>query len=96
MMKVWKFSLDTKVMMPLSAKILTVGGQGDDLFVWALVNPDERMVEHTFLIVGTGHAIPDEQFDPVSQVPKFAGTIFLHDRQLVIHVWEVATLVWKE
>lgn len=87
MRKVWKFpvQLDDRVnvRLPMGSTILTVDMQADELCLWALVNPDQRIHEvRTLRIAGTGHPITDEAVDHL-------GTFFLHDRALVFHVFEV-------
>ncbi len=84
--KVYKYGLRLMdlscIRMPKNAKILTVGVQGGDVFLWALICPSEiETEERTFRIAGTGHEISNGKFE-------FIGTVFLHGDQLVLHVFE--------
>jgi hypothetical protein len=64
MNRVFKYPLPVQgtvdILMPYGARILTIGAQGEDMFVWALVNPDLELEHqtHRFHIVGTGHPCP--------------------------------------
>ena len=87
MKTVWKFPVQiddrVNVRLPMGATILTVDMQGDQLCLWALVDPDASLNKvRTLRIAGTGHPITDEAVDHL-------GTFFLHDRALVFHVFDV-------
>lgn len=59
MKTIWKIELtghSTVVQMPVGAEILHVGHQGgDELFVWALVDPTKPNGDRLLEAVGTGH-----------------------------------------
>ena len=64
MKKVYKYELDfeqkniTTVFIPTDSKILEIGLQGDDLFLWALVDTlNEKVEEIKIEIYGTGWEI---------------------------------------
>ena len=68
--------------MPENAEILSVAAQGDDICLWARVNPNAERVNRTFLGFGTGHDIPD------NLQLQFVGTAHLSDGALVFHIFE--------
>lgn len=71
----------TEVSMPRGAKVLSVGVQGDGVFMWALIPQLSHLSEpRRFLVVGTGHLWPLTAFGP------FIGTVFLG--ALMFHVFE--------
>ena len=72
-----------KFQMPKGAKTLTVQNQNGWPQFWALVSPNEPMVEREFHLFGTGHDLNDD-IDPNAYV----GTFQMHDGQLVLHVFE--------
>jgi hypothetical protein len=83
MNQVWKFELnldDSPIEMPCVAQPLSVGFQGDTLFLWALVDPNEKMEKRKFITRGTGHNILEDN-------PYFIGTAPYNT--LVFHVFEV-------
>lgn len=81
---IWKYTLHpkTELEMPKAAEILTVGIQGDDIVMWAKVNPEAPLETRTFLGFGTGHDLPD-------QIPlKYVGTTLFTGHNLVFHIFE--------
>ena len=56
---IWKYRLDMmdtqNVLIPKEAELLSAQMQGDDLMLWALVNPDEPKRVRTIEIIGTGN-----------------------------------------
>lgn len=80
---IWKFPLagDGTVMMPIGAKILTVHGQGNDICVWAEVDPRMDKVERLLSVYGTGDPLPDNP-------GNYLGTAMLMGGALVFHVYE--------
>lgn len=84
---VWKYPLEvplTTVAMPMGARVLHVGAQGDVVTLWALVEPDRKLLDRQFLVVGTGW-----EFDLGHPVPdaEYRGTALRRDG-LVFHVFE--------
>ena len=85
--EVWKYDVEPdefELMMPRGAKVLSVGVQQNRVQMWALVDPDEPMVQHRFRLAGTGHQIkdPDEL--------RFVGTFQMHGGALVFHLFQRA------
>ena len=80
---IWKFKVDRTevVLLPEGAKVLSVGVQGNDLVLWALVNPKAKSVEALNLkVIPTGDMIPD------GEVLDFIGTVHFPG-PLVFHVF---------
>ena len=46
------------VRMPRVAKIVLIGSQHHQAFLWALVDSESPLVERRFRLIGTGHPIP--------------------------------------
>lgn len=71
------------VEMPHGARLLSVGAQGDDMVVWAIVDPQAKAVVRRFAVYPTG----------LTEVPahpgRFLGTVMFEGGRLVFHVFEV-------
>lgn len=71
-----------KVTMPIDAKILCVQVQrGEQVCLWAEVDPNAKLQARTIEIFGTGHAL-----DESSRV--YIGTVQVAGGVLVWHVYE--------
>jgi len=83
---VWKFPVrvtdEAVIEIPEGAHILSVGVQGDQLCVWAHVDPDARLVRRSILMAGTGHRREDLVWS------DFVGTVQMLDGQFVFHVFD--------
>ena len=84
MRAIWKYILDITdaqcLDMPSGAKILCVQMQGKTLCLWAVVDPAQPKVRHTFRVYGTGHPLDDNH-------GVYLGTVQVG--MLVFHVFEV-------
>lgn len=87
-MKVFRYRLpitDQPVIhMPDGATVLSLGPPRDDsdeLDLWAMVDPQRASRPCPFLVVGTGHEVPDD-------AGSFIGSVTTHGGQLVWHVFE--------
>jgi hypothetical protein len=87
---VWKFGLatkDTKLEMPTGATLLWAGTQPDDIpgqyrvCLWALVNPDARMVYRTVATRATGKEVSAEW-------PYVSSFTMGEQDELVFHVFD--------
>ena len=80
---IWKFNLELideqKVLMPIDPLILTVQMQGDNLCVWALVDPNLSKTNkmRTFYVVGTGHPVP-KNTRYINTVQEMGGKLIWH------------------
>lgn len=81
-MTIWKFSAHVadkiEWLMPMGAQPLCVGMQGDQLCLWALVDPREPLRNYRFFVYGTGH--------PIENAECYIGTAF-DPRGFVWHVF---------
>lgn len=86
MKSVWKFELHpyTSVRMPVGATPLYVGAQGDAICLWAKVETEGPWEVRSFVIVGTGHELPEH-------TGKYLGTAMLSNGALVFHVFDTKT-----
>ncbi len=79
--RIYKYPLrisgEQDVEMPEGAELLSVGGQGGELVLWAQVDPDARLVRRKVILYGTGHELRDEPH-------RYVGTV-----QFGIFVWHV-------
>jgi hypothetical protein len=87
---VWRFPLPLAdritIDMEAGAVLLQVGPPRRDaelLDLWALVDPDPAvpLEPRTFLVVGTGHPVPDDS-------GVYVGTTHSHGGALIWHVFE--------
>jgi hypothetical protein len=84
-MVIWKYELESEdgeqpLRLPVKAQILAVQMQGEDLCIWALVDPAEtKMRDHTVLVIGTGRTCE------IGSIHKYIGTV--QDGEYVWHVF---------
>lgn len=90
---IYKYPLDLdgpdikEIRMPVGANVLSVQVQRDAVCLWALVPTDTAAlvdIEETrrFLMIGTGHRLPERP-------DRFIGTVQLVGGALVLHVFEL-------
>lgn len=83
-MRIYKYKLritdEQEVLMPERFRALSVGMQGNDLIVWALVAEDTHKIPIKFYVVGTGNPAEHVMEDGV----LFVGTV-----QMQTFVWHV-------
>ncbi len=87
MLSVWKFPLEIEdefsIDMPVGARVLHVGLQGDTPTVWCLVNPKARLMPVPFILMGTGHPI----LESVAKTYTHVGTFQMAGGLLVFHLF---------
>lgn len=85
MKTIFKYPLELagvqSVRMPAGATILTVQLQAGVPCVWAITDSAQPKVSRRLLLVGTGHALPDDH-------GRYVGT-FQPPRGLVFHVFDL-------
>ena len=88
MLKVYKYKIKVdnyfELDLPYGAWVLDVDLQKQDIYLWALVNPDAELEKRRFRFAGTGHEI-DEEVYQLSHIKTFqimAGS-------LVFHIFEI-------
>ena len=67
--------------LPRGARFLKIGAQGQNIMLWALVDPSVRTEQYEFVLKGTGH--PAE--DIVGNGYTFLDTVFQGPD--VWHIW---------
>jgi len=88
MTTIYKYTLNPKVTnafkVPLGSAVLSMQVQKDKPCLWIQVNTEEKnLVEREFIIVGTGHALPEDK--PF----KYVDTFQMYDGDLIFHVYEI-------
>lgn len=62
--RIWKWELavtdEQHILMPRDPEILAVAFQGEQLCVWAMVEPENNRKPYTFRIFGTGNRLPEQ------------------------------------
>lgn len=98
-LSVWKFPLPLTsttseihpLRMPAGSKLLQVAEQGStstgpNVFVWALVDPDEPLQELRYVVMaGTGHSIEKSGFSAHDW--DLSETVMCLGGRFVLHVW---------
>ena len=77
--RVFKYKFQDDIVLPKGAEIVAFGEQGEDVFIWAIVDPENPPETRKFFIVGTGHQLPPEPY-------AYIGTLFIGP--LVLHAFE--------
>ena len=84
MKTIWKFPFEIasfiEVEMPNNPEMLHVELQGWQPCLWAIVDPDNEKRVFSFLLIGTGHPLPDN-------AAKHVGTF--QQKQFVWHMFTV-------
>lgn len=77
------------VEMPMSAQILSIGVQDDEVRVWASVEVDDHETRYQkFLVLPTG--LTEYNDNPrKGPAPEFLGTVILMGGALVFHIFTV-------
>ena len=90
----YKLSVDTEIILPLSAEILSVGCQTagtmeekEDICIWIKINTELQLYKRYFKVYGTGHEINEE-----TKQHKFIGTVQMKNG-LVWHIFEQLPLI---
>jgi len=85
MKAIWKFGLSENctVEMPQGARILTVREQGNDVALWAEVDPKAPRERRQFRLYGTGFELPS------NKLLNYLGTAMIMGGSLVLHAYEV-------
>jgi hypothetical protein len=88
MQTIWKYILEAVdqqfLELPLHTEILSVANQGDNIVLYALVNPEIKTTKnHRIEVYGTGHQIQDSNLSDL----KFLGTVLMYNGSLVFHVF---------
>lgn len=82
MKTVWKYKLRPEIEIPRGAEVLSVHEQRGELWIWAVVNPNNRSEKRGFAVFETDEDVPDMSL-------KFIGTVLLNHGRSVQHVFEI-------
>jgi len=92
MKRIYKYPLETTdaqiIKMPANAEVLTVKLQGETPCIWAKIETSNEMDDYRVRIIGTGHAIYDDE-----TLGKYVGTYLINEDCSdgcgigVFHVW---------
>ena len=86
MKKIYKYPLEITdaqmIEIPEGAEVLTVQLQEETPCLWAKVSPANKLVKYRVRIIGTGHAIYDDE-----TLGKYVGTFLIKEDKGVFHVW---------
>ena len=90
MKQILKFTLAPVITLelPKDAQVLTVRAQGEDICLWALVDPKAEKEPRKFMAFGNGHNVPEPHEGPQITL-KYRGSAHLDGGALVFHVFEV-------
>lgn len=83
--KVFKYPLThniNNIELPAGAQVLTVQIQGNEVMMWALVDPNAPPKSREFQVVGTGQKLTFDRYPPV-----YIGTVQMAG--MVWHVFEI-------
>lgn len=70
--------------MPGDSIVLSAREQGDAICIWALVDPASERKLKEFVVMGTGHEIPEFG----DRLIRFVGAANLHGGEMMFHVFE--------
>lgn len=84
---VWKYTLNFAdyqvVSMPPNSKVLTAQACGDEICIWALVNPsDETREEHPVWVYKTGLSVVE-----AAKQGRYVASVQFDDGESVYHVF---------
>ena len=83
MLTIWKFDIApgyNELDIPHGAQALTAQMQGGRMQLWALVDPDQQLIERrAFSVYGTGHVVPNSP-------GRYVATVQID--ALVFHVFD--------
>lgn len=87
--KIFKYPLEIEkeqtIEIPANARILTVKTQGNQIYLWAMVNPDHIPEKRKIRIYGTGHPVDIENI-------IYIGTVMTESENFVWHVFEAISI----
>lgn len=89
-MKIFKYHIrESKptniIKIPIGAKILSAKVIDDDAYIWALVDPNNRLVNREILSWTTGVKIPED-----IQNATFIDTLIFDEGEFVCHIFAVS------
>ena len=84
--KIFKYHLalgESVIDLPETAKILSVQVQADAICLWAIVSPEKETEARRFIVVGTGHELPEGRLQYLATVQQ--GPFVWHAFEVMEH-----------
>ena len=77
---IWKFKINELHLInaPIGIKILSVGRQFNNYYIWGIVNKSNPLADKEIVIRGTGQTFEGTEGD-------FIGTVISNEGRLVVH-----------
>lgn len=72
-----------EIEMPLPAVVLSVHVQGDEIYLWAVVDPEKASKTVIFYVFVTGEDIKVDE----EAVGPFIGTVHMYNGAIILHVF---------
>lgn len=82
----FELGIVTRLSLPEGADILSIQPRNGQINLWALVDLDKPLVERTFMIIGTGHPLPEDCVPGVDFL--YLETVLVEYGALVWHIFE--------
>ena len=80
---IYKYPLESTVLLPKDSLVLKAGMKENTMCIWVLLDPNEKIhSQRNFEIIGTGQPFAHEYLKH-----RFVDTLF--DGPFVWHIWEV-------
>lgn len=81
MKKIYKYPIPIEdfftIRMPQNANVLMVNTQKSEVFIWAIIDTDEPMIDRPFIILGTGMNVPNG-FNHIGSFQMLSGGLVFH------------------
>ena len=84
MMKtIFKYKLGTTdhqdIEFPKDTELISAQAIGEELYIWAKVDPEQHMEKREIRVIGTGHTVyDDEKLRHLGTTQMFGGTLIWH------------------
>jgi hypothetical protein len=69
--------------IPRNAEILSIQNQNENIYLWYICNPDNKLISRTFLLFGTG-----EREIPEDKIIGYLDTVIMQNNNFVWHIFE--------
>ena len=87
MKSIFKYKLGTTglqdIEFPKGAELLSAQAIGEEIYIWAKVDPEQHMEKREIRVIGTGHQVYDDE------KLRHLGTTQMCGGTLIWHVFEV-------
>lgn len=79
MKTLYKYPIDQEtILLPEGAEILHIGLQNDEPFVWAIIDPEIKLMRCYLFVFGTGVFLPANEMEFIKTLICYKGSIVLH------------------